>query len=208
VHEDFYSAVIQEPTTVMGLRLRPFSLGHVILLGRVKSSFVTEGETLSLHDLALSVLICAQTYADGLKLFSDRNLSKFFTRWHSKLRGESWVTRIGWRKPVEIDYAQKARELSDYIQKGSKVPDYSYQPADFKEMNCPSVQIVKVTLMRDMGFTEAELMDRPWALCLWDFVTLRALAGHVRMIDGEEIKEAQAAADRLDKLIKEGKWHS
>jgi len=206
VSDDFYSAAIPEPTTVLGLRLRPFSLGHVILLGRVRSSFVTEGEPLSLHDLALSVLICSLSYTDGLSLFNNRNLDRFFKRWHSRLAGESWLTRLGFRKLREIDYAQKAVEFGEYIKRASKIPNYSYRADDFKQIECPSVQIVKVTLMRDMGFREAELMDRPWGLCLWDYVTIRALAGHISLVDSDQLKEAQAAADALAERIKEGQW--
>jgi hypothetical protein len=186
----------------MGLRLRPFSLGHVILLGRVRSSFVTEGEETSLHDLALSVLICALSYDEGLALFNDKDLPRFFVRWHQKLAGESWMTRIGWRKPRVVDYVEHIRAFGEYVQRGSKIPNYSYNPSDFKRMECPSVQIVKTTLMRDMHFGEAELMDRPWALCLWDFVTLRALAGQVNMVDSDALKEAQEVANAVAERMK------
>lgn len=186
----------------MGIRLRPFSLGHVILLGRVRSSFVTEGEQISLHDLALSVLICGLSYAEGLALFNDKSLPQFFTRWHSKLAGESILTRLGIRRPKSIDYAGHAKAFAEYVQRGSKIPNYSYNPNDFRQMECPSVQIVKTTLMRDMHFSEADLLDRPWGLCLWDFVTLRALAGHVSMVDEDAIKTAMAAGEALAAKLK------
>jgi hypothetical protein len=203
VQDDFYSAAIPEPATVMGLRLKPFSLGHVILLGRVRSSFVTEGEQTSLHDLALSVLICALEFKEGLEIFNNKELPKFFVKWHNKLAGISFLTQAKLRKPKPIDYASHAKAFGEYVQRGSRVPQYSYNPTDFKQMECPSVQIVKTTLMRDMHFREAELMDRPWGLCLWDFVTLRALAGQVAMVDGDAIKQAQEVADAMAKRMKE-----
>jgi len=87
--DDFYSVAIPEPTTILGLRLRPFSLGHVLLLHRVKSSFVTEGEPQTLDDIALSVLLCALSYDDGCALLnrSKRSLDRLFIRWHRKLVG-------------------------------------------------------------------------------------------------------------------------
>ncbi len=59
--------------------------------------------------------------------------------------------------------------------------------------------------MRDMHFTEAEIMDRSWALCLWDFVTLRALKGEVSMVAKEEIDKAYEVGKNLMELVKSGK---
>ena len=109
------------------------------------------------------------------------------------------------RKPVAIDYVAKIDAFRKYIADGSKMPDYSYTPGDFQSQHCPSVQIVKVALMRDMHFSEAELMDRPWSLCLWDYVTLKAISGQVRMVDTDAIREAQGVADRIMQRIQEGK---
>lgn len=198
---DFFAAAIQEPTTILGVRLRPFSLGHLIILQRLKSAFVTDGEEMTIHDLALSVLVCSLPYTEGCALFNRTDLPKFFLNWHSQLIG-GWRARWGFRKPIVIDYPKKVREFSDYLSRGSQVPCYSYDPGKFSAMECPSVQIVKVTLMRDMHIPEAELMDRPWAICLWDFVTLRALAGQVDMVNSDAIKTAQESGERLAESLR------
>lgn len=187
---DFHAVAIPEPTTILGVRLRPLSLGHIIILGRVKSSFVTQGESTTLDDLALSVLICSLTYKRGVDLFNRTDLPRLFRRWHRKLIGRLW-----WKQT--IDYQKKAEEFAEYIKRGSEIPNYAFRAEDFTDMNCPSVQIVKVAMMRDLHIPEAELMDRSWAMCLWDYVTLKAMAGQVQMVDGDAIASAQAVADRL-----------
>jgi SepF-like predicted cell division protein (DUF552 family) len=45
-------------------------------------------------------------------------------------------------------------------------------------------------------------MDRPWAVCLWDFVTLRALAGQIQMVDSDEIQKAKEAGERLAEALR------
>jgi hypothetical protein len=201
VDRDFFDAAIQEPTTILGIRLRPFSLGHLVILQRLKSAFVTEGETMTIHDLALSVLVCSLPYKDGCALFNRTDLPQFFKRWHQSLSGGVLV-KLGLKSPIPINYALKVKEFAEYIGRGSKVPCYSYDPGKFASMECPSVQIVKVTLMRDMHIPEAELMDRPWAVCLWDFVTLRALAGQIQMVDSDEIQKAKEAGERLAEALR------
>lgn len=194
---EFYSITIQEPTTLLGLRLRPLSLGHMVLLGRVRSAFVTEGETVTLHDLALSVLICSLTYEDGCQLFNTPNLSEFFRKWHDRITGNGWLQKIGVRKPNRIDWPSKVAAFAKYIEDGSRSPYYSYKPQESRGVNCPTVQIVKVSMMRDLNINERELMDRPWAVCLWDYVTVRALEGHVTFEDRDSIREAQQVADSM-----------
>mgnify|MGYP001605524580 CR=1 FL=1 len=199
---DYYADAIPEPTTILGVRLRPLSLGHVLLLHRVRSSFVTPDEPLTIHDLALSVLICSLSHRDGLSIFDHKHLDRLFARWHWKLTRPRWIV-VGKRRTV--DYVAKSAEFAEYIKRHSDIPRYSYNPADFRDSGGPGVQIVKCTLMRDLHIPEAELMDRPWKLCLWDFVTLKVLAGHIRFVDDVALENAMAVADRLADKLKEAK---
>lgn len=201
---DFYCASIPEPTTLLGLRLRPLSLGHLVILHRLKSAFVTPGEEFTRHDLALSVLVCSLDYKSGCDLFNSTELPEFFKRWHDKLTGDGWLARLGLRKLKPIDYAAKSAAFAKYLADGSTGPGYTYNESEFAEIYCPSAQIVKVALMRDMGFREAEIMDRPWALCLWDYVTLRALSGQVKMVDIAKLRAAQEAANELQEKVNRG----
>lgn len=150
---------------------------------------------MTLHDLALSVLICSLPYRDGCDLFNQTDLPRFFRQWHNRLAGVSTSTRLGIGKPRKVDYAAKAAEFAAYINGGQKSPNYSYEAGDSFPIECPTVQLVKVALLREFSMSEAELMDRPWAMCLWDYVTLRALDGKVRFEDVDRIKAAREAAD-------------
>ena len=203
--DGFYLAAIPEPQTILGLRLRPFSLGHVILLHRVESAFIMGGVP-DFTDLALSVFICSQSYQETIKALDNPNLPEFMADWHNQLTGEDkWLVRLGIRKPVVIDYKAKANAFAEYLTTGSKIPQYSYTPNDFKPLTCPPAQMVKVTLQKEMGFSEAELLDRSWAWCLWDFVTLKALAGQVTMYEDGQIENAQAVGDAIAEMLKSGK---
>ena len=195
--DPFYLAAIPEPRTILGLRLRPLSLGHIILLYRLESVFVCGGIP-TFSDLALSVLICASTYKEGLSYLENPDLSSELRRWADKLTGlNTFLVRIGIRKPTPINLEEKSAALSEYIAEASKVPNYHFNPSDFTEISCPSAQIVKVTLMREMKFSEEEILDRSWALCLWDFVTLKAINGSVKMLNQGSIDDALKVANEV-----------
>ena len=63
----FYQAAVPDGWQILGVRLRPLSLGHLILLHRHESAFVLGGIP-EPEDLVLSVLVCARTYEDALEL--------------------------------------------------------------------------------------------------------------------------------------------
>lgn len=202
--DPFYLAAIPEPRTILGLRLRPLSLGHIILLHRLESAYVCGGKP-DFSDLSLSILICASTYEEGLSHLDNPDLYSELRRWSRKLTGDDkWTVRLGFRKPKQIDFEEKHKAFSDYIADGSKLPNYHFNPSDFTQIACPSAQIVKVTLMREMKFTEPEMLNRSWALCLWDFVTLKAISGSIKMMDGDEVNEALNIANALRDKIEKG----
>lgn len=202
--DEFYSVAIPEQRQILGLPLKPLSLGHLILLHRLKSCFVCEGNP-GYEDLAIGALICSLSYEDGLQAINDPDTPKFLKLLAEKITGiRDLSVRLGFRKPRVIDIKANIEAFSNYIREGSSIPYYSYTPGDFKDIDCPSVQIVKVTLMRDMKFSESEILNRSWALCLWDFVTLRALKGEVQMVERDDVKNAQDVANRLADLVKQG----
>ena len=193
---DYFLAAVPEPVTLLGLRLRPFSLGHVVLLNRIESAFVLGGQP-DFNDLAASVFICSQTYSDGLASFDNPELPRFMAEWAAKLMGVSWLTRLGLKNPKIIDFPAKCAEFAKYIEDGSRMPTYDYNPEEVRSMECTGIQLVKTTLLSEMNFTEAELLDRPWGLCLWDYVTLKAIKGQVRIWEKDTIADAQKFANEL-----------
>lgn len=205
--EAFYLAAIPDTWEILGLKLRPFSLGHVILLHRIESPFIghqPKGSKL-FDDLALAVLICSESYANGIQILHDPGLSKALRSWADSLTGMNrWAVRLRLKKPNLINFEGPASEFSEYIKEHSKIPDYDFNPDDLREVHCPEVQLVKVALMREMGISESEILDRPWGLCLWDYVTMNAQDGKIKMVDTAQKHEARDVANNLLARINSG----
>ena len=60
--DDYLHSIIPEPVTILGQDLRPFSLGHYLLLQRLECAFVCEDKEPLLGDLLLGLLVCGNTY--------------------------------------------------------------------------------------------------------------------------------------------------
>lgn len=204
---DFYRAQLPDTHIVLGMPLLPLSLGHLILLTRLESPFIVGGEP-NWSNLAASVLICAQSYEDGLASLDEPKdrMDRFMRRWHDRITGnDRWSVRLRFKSPNILNLFSECSAFRTYIESNSKGPNFSYDPGNFKPLNCPSEQIIKVALMRDLHFSESEVLNRSWLMCLWDYTTLRTLAGQVSMVDDESIQDAKNVAEELMRLVKEGR---
>lgn len=200
--DSYYSATVPEPRVILGVRLRPLSLGHVVLMNRVESAFVCGGPV-RYEDLAISVMICALTYEEGCKALEDSGLPNAMKKWAERLTRTRWIDRALRRKPTPIAFGQKCDEFRDYLIKGSWHPNYKTNTdARSNDINLPSEQVVRVLLMREMGFSEAELMNRSWSLCLTDAYTIRALDGQIGIMPDDDelaefVKQAEAVIQKI-----------
>jgi len=195
--DEFYESFIPEPWTILGLELKPFSLGHYILLGRIKSPLILGGPV-GLPDILVAVLFCSKTFKESVSLLDDRSLIHLVHKWAQELTGSnSWAVILGIKKAATIDWTSKIDLFASYMSDGCKMPNIHYQESDAKDVNIPTPQLVKITLQMKLGFRECEIMDRPWSLCLWDFTTIKAIEGVVDVVDQGKVSEAQELANEL-----------
>ena len=184
----FYAAAVQEPRTILGLRLQPLSLGHILLMNRVGSAFLS-GDPLRYEDLAVSVFICANKYADAVQALDDPGLSRSMLRWSQTLTRTRPIDRLLRRKPRPIEFTAKATAFRDYLRQGSWHPDFHSKGDGGNTIEAPPEHLIRITLMRELGISESEIMDRSWSQCLTDFYLLRALDGSINIVDNAEIEE-------------------
>jgi hypothetical protein len=129
----FYQAAVPDGWQILGVRLKPLSLGHLILLHRYESAFVVGGLPTP-ADLVMSVLICSRTFG------------------------------------------------------------------------APPEQTVKVGLMSQLGLSEAEVLNRPFSLCLWDLATLAEMNGSLKIYSQRDA-ELKEQAEELEESIERGDFN-
>src|SRR5262245_8354517 len=100
MHEEIVRrAAMPVSQVVLGLLLRPYSLGHELLIQTGPRFETVEGA------LAASVLICANTWEENNRIQTD-----FFTRF------KLWLWRIRCRK---ANFFREAAEFAKYREEGS-----------------------------------------------------------------------------------------
>ena len=186
---EYFEALIPEPVRVLGLKLKPFSAGHIALLSRMDNPLVAGGE-ITVSALADAVFVCAHGFADGIAALDNPDTTGFMERW---------------RKEVgDFDLAEKLALFKAYISAGSKfemvyVPKRASESTNISRV--PFVQHVRATLMHYYGITSAEFWDMPWALALWDYYTAPVMEGTGDLASAGELNDAQAVANEMFKKL-------
>lgn len=171
---EYARAAIPEPFQILGLRLRPFALGHYLLFQR----FALQPHLRD--DLILAVLICSMSAADFLRFLEQTN-------WHRQV--QQWGRRIGL-----FDLEEKARLFQSYLDAGIKEPDYITLNAGDESGDW--AQNLKMTLTMRLNYTEAQILAMPLAEALADYYRLAETDGIIRLLTAEDraMAEANAAA--------------
>lgn len=205
---DIFSAVAPARWTILGLRLRPFSIGHLILLHRINSPFVCEGERLDYHALASAVFICSRTYEDALEGIDDPDLPRAMRKWAKKVTGARW-----WRRGKSVNLIEKWAEFERYMREGDWTPVFQRDEQRTRKVGLPFVQSVRVKLMDRFRLGDTEVMNRGWALCKADFFTLLDADGVLTIWDDaaqQELARLREQAAEVERRFNSGemqiKW--
>jgi hypothetical protein len=204
---NIFERTIPSSWQILGLKLQPFALGHLVLLERFGSAFVGgKPNPNPFTDLALAVFICSRSYDQALADVADPDLPSEMERW------EQEVAKQSDGKPIPI--SEKLSLFTDYLNahdlRFEKDKDYT-AAENSRGINIPFVHAVRVKLQSRMHFSDSEIFNRPWALCLLDYYILADMDGMIALTDRDALKtavaDAMAIADKLALLLKEGKVH-
>jgi hypothetical protein len=172
VESDYLEAALPERFIILGQRLRPFSVGHLMLLRRVGNAFVLQTAP-GIEDLLSGVLICCQTYEEACESLQDPGLP-------ARLR--KWARKLG---PFNITL--KTEEFARYVRLGSTWPElHDLDDDDRRAPGAPFIQRVRIVLQAKLGLSPSEALDYPWGLAQHDYFAFWELEERCRILNAEE----------------------
>lgn len=136
------------PREALGIQLKPFSLGHYLILTYVESPFIS-GTEIDEGDFLLALHICSKSYEENLDWL-------FWTDW------EDHISEDFKKREVGTDEYFKALELfQDYIRESIASPEHiTGDQEDRIRCGAPWVQTMKIKLMNHLHMTESEVMNQ------------------------------------------------
>jgi len=164
-------AAVPAPVVCCKLELLPLSAGHLMLLRRFESAFVT-GEEIKASDLFFSVLICSGTYEDGCKIRLDDKMARELEAWGKELaRGPKRLLRR--RANVTFDFFAGVKRFSNYLTAGGFGAESDdlipmclpkQQRDDSGPVGSPGEFIYLSAFMADLSMSFSEAVNFPYLL--------------------------------------------
>jgi hypothetical protein len=177
MHDDYLTALLPEPFCVMGVKLKPCSIGHVAVLCRFNVKLPTVDEGYSPADVVHAVFFLSKSWREIIALLERgyaEELNKFAAPWKKA-------------KPSHLLEALKA--FGEYWKEQSVRPDVMYSSKNGKPSSAPPIGLLYELFRHKLGYDEEEVMDMSYALAVYRMAIHNEQYGGVKFVD-QELKRA------------------
>ncbi len=209
--KDYFISAAPEPWQILGLTLRPFSVGHYIKLRRLDCAFVAdELRPAKLSDLVVGLAVCS------MSSHPDPNCDEFWV-WYNRPSKTGLVRRAAARllkrhllNPAErdlydlgkivgaFDFKDKAQLFADYISAHTDSLDYWIEPEKGDEPPTKSgahwAHAMITTVTGKCGYTLHDAYNVPFGQCLNDYLLEAERSGSIRIMNDDESEFLASAA--------------
>lgn len=186
---------------ILRLALRPYSIGHEIILQQklnplLSPDFFKLPETKQRQALIWAVDICSQTWAEN-----NSTPSTWLERWRHNRAWNKWEKATN--ALTEIDWRIAIADFINYRNAGLQAPKVEpTEGASGRTMGAPFLASLIQFLIQKMGKTEDRAYDCPLSLAKFHYYTDAESEGHLKIPNQNEMdfdeycrkKDAEAAA--------------
>ncbi len=178
----FAQAAAPAPVRLLKLELRPYSIGHELLLRSKAES--PDSDSRKILELMWAVLICSHSWEEYFRLRKQWLMGLKVWLWGRRIRNE--------------DFNRAALELAAYRRAGSTWPP-NKTPNDREASRVPgSPFLLRLHrfVMRELGKSEAEAWDYPLGLAQWHWCSYWEDEGRLEVLNAAESEfELDCAAE-------------
>ena len=209
---DYFARAIPAPFRILGLRLKPLSLGRYALMRRFGVAFVADGETnAGASDLLLGVLICSMRVDEFMRETNSTTLARDIARWSrsigasppwylcgkiGRVLSATWVGRL-WRRRNSFNLVEKIQLFQRYIKEGSEVPKYWDESPGGTASGSHWAHSLEVTLRSEVGWSLEEINEAPLSKAIADYFKYLESQGAIRLMTPEEINMPELTPDQI-----------
>lgn len=200
----YAQTVLPRPYVILGIKLKPFCIGHYLNMANHGCSIALGGKDdfLTMKDLLLALFICHHSYEDFLDIMDGYRIFYPFG-YRIRIRSNNYFTRFArkWGKAVHR-HMQRNKEFNllehyglfkKYMNEGCEMPPHWNEDEDEGRKGGGSwIQAVTMTMKGKCGYSETEALNFPQARTLADFTKHLESKGLVTMWTEQEIAAWEA----------------
>jgi hypothetical protein len=184
---NYIDAILTNSTPrIMGVKLRPFSIGHYLLMKKYDCNYVSdEPADTSIDDLVLSISICCRKFDEFVDFISDKNCLKWIAKWGKQIN-----------KEVNGDpfyIIKKRNEFIQYLNEGMRIPKYwLLVEEDDGGSSGRLMEHIITTLQGELGYTKDEVLNIPFTQAIYDYFLYLENKGIIKLMTDEELNLVEA----------------
>lgn len=206
---DYFTRAIPDPVRILGLQLRPLSVGRYRLLHRFQVAFVAEGEaSAGVSDLLLGILICAMRVDDFLQFAGSPQFHPDVRRWSRRVFPHPWLCWLPWfgpwwRRTRGFNVVEKIALFQNYIAEAQRIPRYTLKNNSPQTNTSHWSHSIEICLRSELGWTAEEINEAPLSKALADYFRHAESNGLVILLTDEDLQTADYNAGRVALAIAE-----
>jgi hypothetical protein len=190
----YFSAAIPEPYRILGLKLKPLSLGRYRLMRRFDVAFVSEESVMAkVGDLILGVLICSMRCDEFLAFLDSNDFRRDIAKWMAKASPLAFLGCLPWvgkwfARRNGFDLIEKILLFKRYIEVHSEVPKYWDLDGSGTESGAHWSHGIEVVLRGELGWSKEEIDEAPLSKAIADYFKWCENKGFMKLMTPWELE--------------------
>ncbi len=185
---EFYECLLSEPPTILGLKLRPFGLGHTAILQAIESPMVTGARVPTWHEVLILLNVCSRSFEEA-------------KAWIWKLPEWKMEDQLGdiAKKYPDADIPTVIATINRYIEIFSRPPKYKHIESG-RPIKAPDTLGYVSGLIRQCRMTKSEAWNTSRAEAVWLLITCSG-QDHLLITDEEDALAKRISIIPVDQII-------
>jgi hypothetical protein len=180
-HNNYVEAITTDTPTLMCVKMRPFSIGHYLLMKKYDCAYVSDDpKPYTIEDLIMSIMICSREFDDFLNFIDDKSCMKWIKKWGKFVNKEV---------KGNVNYlTEKNKQFIDYINDGIRIPKYwMAQNNESPRKSNRLIEHMITTLQGKLGYTRNEVLNCSLNQALYDYFLYLETNGVLELMNDEEL---------------------
>ena len=189
---NYVDAIRPKIYTICGMEMKPFSLGHYLLLEQIDSPFLTDDENATIdlvsgiYSFYFTLLICAQSYEDNIIMLNDEKIVKKLCKQFSKNLKKTMKIDKQWNIFACINM------FKEYVQYFTQMPIFQVER---ESKSLPSGIDWKQNLFtiakNEWHYSDSEVLNMPLKRLFYEWCSYAEKNGAIRVQNIDEITMLQ-----------------
>jgi hypothetical protein len=189
----FDSALMPPNFVICGVKLRPFCLGHYLILRHLKNPVISEdikdvNGIEGIYWILHAIVVCALTYEQNLELLQDDNKLKETFEGFCENFIKLIDTETGW------NIHQKLTLFKQYLAYHFSIPMYEEEIKDeAKPTGIDWTQGIYTILKQDLGYTESEILNMAMRKLFYEWCSIGERNGCLKVFSKTSLTQYAVA---------------